>query len=101
MPKEYRALNASDARSEHGRAWLPFRANRAQRLERPGGGSLSEAGVRVAGVHPDGTAAAADLDAVEAGILERVEDAVAYAEAGEPADPELAETLMFAPEGES
>jgi pyruvate dehydrogenase E1 component alpha subunit len=48
-----------------------------------------------------GTAAAADLDAVEAGILERVEDAVAYAEAGEPADPELAETLMFAPEGES
>jgi hypothetical protein len=27
-----------------------------------------------------------------------VADAVAYAEAGQPADPELAETLMFAPE---
>ena len=45
-----------------------------------------------------GTAAAADLDAIEAGVLDRVADAVAYAEAGQPADPELAETLMFAPE---
>ena len=44
-------------------------------------------------------AEAADLDRIEAGVLERVEDAVAYAEAGHPADPELAETLMFAPEG--
>jgi len=46
-----------------------------------------------------GTAAAADLDAIEADVLKRVQDAVAFAEAGEPADPELAETLMFAPEG--
>jgi pyruvate dehydrogenase E1 component alpha subunit len=45
-----------------------------------------------------GTAGAADLDALEAGVLDRVADAVAYAEAGQPADPELAETLMFAPE---
>src|SRR5262252_4472024 len=45
-----------------------------------------------------GTAAAADLDRIDAEVLDRVEDAVAYAEAGEPADPELAETLMFAPE---
>ena len=44
-----------------------------------------------------GTAAAADLDAIEAGVLDRVADAVAYAKAGEPADPELAQTLMFAP----
>jgi pyruvate dehydrogenase E1 component alpha subunit len=43
--------------------------------------------------------AAADLDAIEADVLKRVQDAVAFAEAGEPADPELAETLMFAPEG--
>jgi len=47
-----------------------------------------------------GTASAADLDALEADVLSRVEDAVAYAEAGQPADPELAETLMFAPEEE-
>ncbi len=40
----------------------------------------------------------ATLDRIEAGVLERVADAVAYAEAGQPADPELAETLMFAPE---
>jgi acetoin:2,6-dichlorophenolindophenol oxidoreductase subunit alpha len=45
-----------------------------------------------------GTATAADLDRLEAAVLERVADAVAYAEAGQPADPELAETLMFAPE---
>ena len=45
-----------------------------------------------------GTAAAADLDRIDAEALDRVADAVAYAEAGEPADPELAETLMFAPE---
>jgi acetoin:2,6-dichlorophenolindophenol oxidoreductase subunit alpha len=43
-------------------------------------------------------AGAADLDRIEAGVLDRVADAVAYAEAGQPADPELAETLMFAPE---
>jgi len=45
-----------------------------------------------------GTAAAADLDRIDAEVLDRVADDVAYAEAGEPADPELAETLMFAPE---
>jgi TPP-dependent pyruvate/acetoin dehydrogenase alpha subunit len=44
-----------------------------------------------------GIASAADLDRIEAGVLDRVADAVAYAEAGQPADPELAETLMFAP----
>jgi pyruvate dehydrogenase E1 component alpha subunit len=45
-----------------------------------------------------GTAAEADLDRIDAGIRDRVTDAVAYAEAGHPADPDLAETLMFAPE---
>jgi len=45
-----------------------------------------------------GTASAADLDRIESEVLERVHDAVAYAEAGQPADPELAQTLMFAPE---
>jgi len=40
----------------------------------------------------------AELDRIEAAVVQRVNDAVAYAEAGEPADPELAETLMFAPE---
>jgi acetoin:2,6-dichlorophenolindophenol oxidoreductase subunit alpha len=45
-----------------------------------------------------GAASAADLDQIEADVLDQVADAVAYAEAGEPADPELAETLMFAPE---
>jgi len=45
-----------------------------------------------------GTAQAAELDGIDAGVLERVRDAVAYAQAGEPADPELALTLMFAPE---
>jgi acetoin:2,6-dichlorophenolindophenol oxidoreductase subunit alpha len=44
-----------------------------------------------------GTVSAADLDRIDAGVAGRVTDAVAYAEAGEPADPELAETLMFAP----
>jgi acetoin:2,6-dichlorophenolindophenol oxidoreductase subunit alpha len=48
-----------------------------------------------------GTATAAELDRIEAAVLERVADAVAYAEAGQPADPELAETLMFAPESEA
>jgi acetoin:2,6-dichlorophenolindophenol oxidoreductase subunit alpha len=48
-----------------------------------------------------GTVNAADLDRVEAAVLERVADAVAFAEAGEPADPELAETLMFATESET
>ncbi|TNC25856.1 thiamine pyrophosphate-dependent dehydrogenase E1 component subunit alpha [Amycolatopsis alkalitolerans] len=38
------------------------------------------------------------LDGVEAAVAERVREAVAYAEAGQPADPELAEKLMFAPE---
>lgn len=45
-----------------------------------------------------GTAQAAELDGIDAGVLRRVQDAVAYAQAGEPADPELALTLMFAPE---
>jgi acetoin:2,6-dichlorophenolindophenol oxidoreductase subunit alpha len=45
-----------------------------------------------------GTADMAALDRIDAGILERVADAVAFAEAGQPADPELPETLMFAPE---
>lgn len=45
-----------------------------------------------------GTAQAAELDGIDAGVLQRVRDAVAYAQAGEPADPELALTLMFAPE---
>jgi pyruvate dehydrogenase E1 component alpha subunit len=45
-----------------------------------------------------GTASEADLDAIDAGVAGRVADAVAYAEAGQPADPALAETLMFAPE---
>jgi len=44
-----------------------------------------------------GTASGADLDRIEAGVRDRVADAVAYAEAGRPADPELAGTLMFAP----
>jgi acetoin:2,6-dichlorophenolindophenol oxidoreductase subunit alpha len=45
-----------------------------------------------------GAASPADLDRIDAGVRDRVADAVAYAEAGQPADPELAETLMFAPE---
>jgi pyruvate dehydrogenase E1 component alpha subunit len=45
-----------------------------------------------------GTAGEVALDRIEAAVLDRVADAVAYAEAGQPADPELAQTLMFAPE---
>ncbi|MBO0692845.1 MAG: thiamine pyrophosphate-dependent dehydrogenase E1 component subunit alpha [Acidimicrobiaceae bacterium] len=45
-----------------------------------------------------GAASAADLEALDAKVLREVDDAAAYAEAGEPADPELAETLMFATE---
>jgi TPP-dependent pyruvate/acetoin dehydrogenase alpha subunit len=45
-----------------------------------------------------GAARTKDLDQIDADVLDRVTDAVAYAEAGQPADPELAETLMFAPE---
>jgi len=45
-----------------------------------------------------GTADAAALDRIEAAVRAKVADAVAYAEAGQPADPALAETLMFAPE---
>jgi TPP-dependent pyruvate/acetoin dehydrogenase alpha subunit len=45
-----------------------------------------------------GTAPEAELEGIEAAVLGRVADAAAYAEAGQPADPELAETLMFAPE---
>jgi pyruvate dehydrogenase E1 component alpha subunit len=45
-----------------------------------------------------GTAGQADLDRIEARVLEQVAGAVAFAEAGQPADPRLAETLMFAPE---
>ena len=43
-----------------------------------------------------GAASPADLEAVDARVLREVEDAAAYAEAGQPADPELAEMLMFA-----
>ncbi len=42
-----------------------------------------------------GAADAAELEAANARVLQQVEEAVAYAEAGEPADPELAATLMF------
>ncbi len=45
-----------------------------------------------------GTADTAALDTIEAEIQRRVEEAAAYAEAGRPADPGLAESLMFAPE---
>ena len=45
-----------------------------------------------------GTAAQADLDRIEARVLDQVAEAAAFAEAGQPADPRLAETLMFAPE---
>jgi acetoin:2,6-dichlorophenolindophenol oxidoreductase subunit alpha len=48
-----------------------------------------------------GTAAAADLDRIDAAVIERVADAVAFAEAGQPADPGLAVTLMFAQETEA
>ena len=40
----------------------------------------------------------ARLEAIEAEVARRVDAAVAFAEAGTPADPGLAETLMFAPE---
>jgi pyruvate dehydrogenase E1 component alpha subunit len=43
-----------------------------------------------------GAAAQAHLDRIDAEVRDRVADAVAYAEAGQPADPELAQTLMFA-----
>ena len=46
-----------------------------------------------------GFADEAALEAMDARVLEQVEPAAAYAEAGTPADPELAETLMFAVEG--
>jgi TPP-dependent pyruvate/acetoin dehydrogenase alpha subunit len=42
-----------------------------------------------------GAADEAALDAIEARVRSRVDDAVRFAEAGTPADPELAETLMF------
>jgi acetoin:2,6-dichlorophenolindophenol oxidoreductase subunit alpha len=45
-----------------------------------------------------GTASDAELDRIDADVAGQVADAVAYAEAGQPADPELAQTLMFAPE---
>jgi pyruvate dehydrogenase E1 component alpha subunit len=45
-----------------------------------------------------GVADAAALDALDASVRQRVAEAVAYAEAGLPADPELALTLMFAGE---
>jgi acetoin:2,6-dichlorophenolindophenol oxidoreductase subunit alpha len=43
-----------------------------------------------------GAADTAALDGLDARIRERVDAAVAFAEAGQPADPELALTLMFA-----
>ncbi|MGZ4337060.1 MAG: thiamine pyrophosphate-dependent dehydrogenase E1 component subunit alpha [Gaiellaceae bacterium] len=45
---------------------------------------------------PAGIADAAALDALNTRVLQQVDEAAAYAEAGQPADPELAETLMFA-----
>ena len=43
---------------------------------------------------PDGAASSAE--AIEARVAGIVDDAAAYAEAGEPADPELSFDLMFA-----
>lgn len=43
-----------------------------------------------------GAAPADELQAPDARVRREVEEAAAYAEAGQPADPELAETLMFA-----
>ena len=43
-----------------------------------------------------GAAEQGALDALAARILEQVQDAAAYAEAGHPADPDLAARLMFA-----
>ena len=45
-----------------------------------------------------GTAAAAELEEIDAGVLARVAGAVRFADEGHPADPGLAQTLMFAPE---
>jgi len=45
-----------------------------------------------------GVADATGLDALDTRVRQRVAAAVAFAEAGEPADPELALTLMFAAE---
>jgi acetoin:2,6-dichlorophenolindophenol oxidoreductase subunit alpha len=54
---------------------------------------------RLAGRLTDsGAADAAALDALDSRVCQRVAAAVAFAEAGEPADPDLAPTLMFAGE---
>jgi len=45
-----------------------------------------------------GTTGEAALGRIESAVAGRVAEAVAFAEAGQPADPALAETLMFAPE---
>jgi acetoin:2,6-dichlorophenolindophenol oxidoreductase subunit alpha len=45
-----------------------------------------------------GTADEAALTGIEAAVAGRVAEAAAFAEAGQPADPALAESLMFAPE---
>jgi pyruvate dehydrogenase E1 component alpha subunit len=45
-----------------------------------------------------GTTDEAALSRIESAVAGRVAEAVAFAEAGQPADPALAETLMFAPE---
>ena len=45
-----------------------------------------------------GTTHEAVLARIESAVAARVAEAVAFAEAGQPADPALAETLMFAPE---
>ena len=45
-----------------------------------------------------GTTDEAALGRIESAVAARVAEAVAFAEAGQPADPALAETLMFAPE---
>lgn len=46
----------------------------------------------------NGTTDEAALDRIERAVAERVADAAAFAAAGQPADPALAQTLMFAPE---
>jgi len=45
-----------------------------------------------------GTAAGAELDAIDAAVRAQVDAAVRFAGEGHPADPGLAQTLMFAPE---
>jgi pyruvate dehydrogenase E1 component alpha subunit len=45
-----------------------------------------------------GSIGEAALGRIESAVAGRVAEAVTFAEAGEPADPALAETLMFAPE---